>query len=67
LRRSEIATVDVADLLAFNLIDDLRLKQSLLADGDVARRVARTVEAIERVVPLVTAAAQRDSDGPSLN
>jgi Lon protease-like protein len=64
---SEIPTSDVADLLAFNLLDDLALKQALLADGDVARRVARTVAAVDRLVPLVEQAAERGEDRPSLN
>lgn len=64
---SEIPTSDVADLLAFNLLDDLALKQALLADGDVARRVARTVAAIDKLVPLVEQAAERGEDRPSLN
>jgi Lon protease-like protein len=64
---SEIPTPDVADLLAFNLLDDLRLKQALLADGDVVRRVARTIEAIDKLVPVVAEAAKRGEDEPSPN
>ena len=44
-----IATADIADLIAFNFLDDVQLKQSLLADADVHRRVARTVEGFESV------------------
>jgi Lon protease-like protein len=64
---SDIPMPDVADLLAFNLLDDLHLKQSLLADGDAARRVARTVEAINQLAPLLAAEAERCEDRPSLN
>lgn len=64
---TEIPTSDVADLLAFNLVDDLPLKQSLLADGDVVRRVGRTIEAIDKLVPVVAEAASRGEDEPSLN
>jgi Lon protease-like protein len=64
---SDVPTAEVADVLAFNLFDDLRLKQALLEEGDAARRVARTVEAIDRLVRLVTAAAERDKEGPCLN
>src|SRR6478735_1236447 len=35
----QLPTTDVMDLVAFNLIDDVPLKQSLLADGDVRRRI----------------------------
>lgn len=64
---SDIPLPDVADLLAFNLLDDLALKQSLLAEGDVARRVARTVQAIDELVPLVNEVAGPGDDQPSLN
>jgi Lon protease-like protein len=64
---SDLPTSDVADLLAFNLVDDLPLKQSLLADGDVVHRVARTIEAIHHLVPLFAKAAERGNDAPSLN
>jgi uncharacterized protein len=37
------ATVPIADLIAFNYIQDIWFKQSLLADGDVQRRVGRVV------------------------
>ncbi len=39
-------TADIADLAAFNLIEDVELKQALLADVDVRRRVGRVVEAM---------------------
>ena len=32
-------TADIADLAAFNFLEDLQLKQNLLAEGDVRRRV----------------------------
>ena len=34
-----ISTPDAADLIAFNLLDDIPLKQSLLAEPDVRRRI----------------------------
>src|SRR4051812_9085969 len=40
---TSLTTSDLADLIAFNLIEGVELKQSLLADADVARRVARTM------------------------
>lgn len=64
---SDLPTSDVADLLAFNLIDDLALKQSLLADGDVARRVNRTIDALNEIVPLFAKAAERGNEPPCSN
>jgi len=42
-----VATAQVADLIAFNFLDDAAVKQSLLAETDVQRRVARLVEAMQ--------------------
>jgi Lon protease-like protein len=42
-----ILTAEVADLLAFNYLDDVTAKQSCLADRDVRRRVGRVVSALE--------------------
>jgi Lon protease-like protein len=47
----DMATEDVADLLAFNFLDDVAFKQSLLADGDVLGRVGRIVQAVEALRP----------------
>jgi len=45
--RSHLATPDIADLAAFTFLEDVNLKQSLLADGDVRGRVQRTIEALK--------------------
>jgi hypothetical protein len=42
-----IPTAIISDLVAFNFLDHVPLKQSLLADCDVRRRVGRVVEAFE--------------------
>jgi len=42
-----ISTAIISDLVAFNFLDNVPLKQSLLADGDLRRRVGRVVEAFE--------------------
>ena len=42
-------TQDVADVAAFYLLDDLPLKQSLLAECDVVSRVERTVHALQQM------------------
>jgi Lon protease-like protein len=62
-----LPTSDVVDLVAFNLIDDLPLKQSLLADGDVRGRIARTLDAVARLHPPVPAAYFRLPTNPSAN
>ena len=46
---SPISTSDIADLLAFNLLDDAAVKQSLLADGDALSRVGRVIDLLEAV------------------
>jgi len=53
---SPIPTADVADLIAFNFLEDVDLKQSLLADADVRRRVNRTVDAFESLHSALQAA-----------
>ena len=62
-----LPTSDVADLIAFNLIDDVPLKQSLLADGDVRRRIARTLEALSQIHPTLPAAYFKMPTHPSVN
>lgn len=42
-----IGTDVICDLVAFNFLDHISLKQSLLAECDVRRRVGRIVEAFE--------------------
>jgi Lon protease-like protein len=64
---SPLATADIVDLIAFNFLEDLELKQSLLADTDVRHRVGRTVRALEDLVPMLLP-SQRDSGSrPSMN
>lgn len=42
-----LGTAIISDLIAFNFLDDVPLKQSLLTDCDVRRRVGRIVDAFE--------------------
>jgi len=51
--RSTIPTAAIADLLAFNVLSDdqVAVKQALLAEGDVKRRVWGTVEAVSSLRP----------------
>ena len=44
---SDLPTPDVADLAAFTFVENIGLKQALLGEVDVRRRVVRTVEALE--------------------
>jgi Lon protease-like protein len=44
---SPLPTADILDIAAFNLLDDVRLKQSLLADGNIRARIDRAIDAIE--------------------
>jgi hypothetical protein len=54
LLRSPARTDDLADLIAFHLLEDVSLKQSVLADGDVRRRVNRLLCALNQLErPLV--------------
>ena len=65
---SPLPTADIADLIAFNLLDDVALKQSLLAETDVKRRVGRVIaalEAIELVKPPISAPV--GTENPNLN
>ena len=48
--KAPLATPVVADLAAFTFLEDVPLKQSLLAEVDVRHRVARTVAALEELV-----------------
>jgi Lon protease-like protein len=63
----QLPTTDVMDLVAFNLIDDVPLKQSLLADGDVRRRIETTLDALTALHPPIPAAYFRMSTNPSPN
>jgi hypothetical protein len=58
----------VADLAAFTFLDDVPLKQSLLEDVDVRRRVGRTVAALQQLVATLPQAIYAPSPAdPRLN
>jgi Lon protease-like protein len=46
-----VSTADVADLIAFNFLDDIQLKQNLLAEMDERTRIARLLLALEANPP----------------
>lgn len=58
-----IRTSDVADVMAFSLIEDVGFKQHLLCEGDVVARVRRVADELDRLFP---DAMSRDVR-PSLN
>jgi Lon protease-like protein len=64
---SPLTTADIADLIAFNFLEDLELKQSLLADTDIRHRVGRTVRALEDLVPMLLPGDRSGGSHPSMN
>jgi Lon protease-like protein len=64
---SHLCTSDAADLLAFNFIEDIDVKQSILADGDVIRRVAKIVSALETALPLLESSCRSVGHEISMN
>jgi hypothetical protein len=62
-----MCTSDVADLAAFNLIDDIALKQALLAATDVRRRVARIADALEGLAQQLNPGLAGFPEDPSEN
>jgi len=67
LLASALTTIEVADLLAFNLLDDVATKQLLLAETDVRRRVGRIISLVEDLCPMLQALARRQSRTQSMN
>ena len=67
LLASPLPTVDLADLIAFRFLDSIVLKQSLLAEADVRRRIARTIDAFEALRAASHAAPFVFTRDPSLN
>jgi Lon protease-like protein len=64
---SPLPTADIADLAAFNLLEDATVKQSLLAETDVVARVGRVIRALKSVEIVKPTAAVPRVDQPSLN
>jgi uncharacterized protein len=63
-----VPTAIITDLIAFNFLEDVGLKQSLLADAHPARRVARVVDAFEAMYSVLQSAAPTPfCPNPSLN
>lgn len=62
-----VRTADVADLVAFNYIEDVALKQSLLEEPDVRHRVRRIVDVVEGNQPALQLAYLRETADPEMN
>jgi Lon protease-like protein len=63
-----VPTEVIADLVAFNFLDDVPLKQSFLSDCKVRRRVNRIVQAFEAVQSVLQPAGPFNfCNDPSLN
>jgi hypothetical protein len=66
LLSTPLPTPDIADLIAFNFLEDVKLKQSLLAETDVQKRVSQIVRAFEESHPALQPVAAGPRK-PSLN
>jgi Lon protease-like protein len=64
---SPLPTAEIADLIAFSFLDDLCLRQALLADGDVKRRVGRTIGALTAAVSQLSPDLLEAARVPGLN
>ncbi len=62
-----LPTADIADLIAFHLLDDVPLKQSLLAECDVRRRVKGIVDAVRNLNPAQPLGWPRYGKEPGVN
>jgi len=67
LLSSPLTTSAIADIAAFSFIEDIILKQSLLADVDVRKRVSRTLEALESSRQSLAVSAMRSVQEPGMN
>jgi len=64
---SPVSTSDIADLIAFNLFDDVAEKQSLLENADARLRVPRVIQQLETLRPRLEAQGRRMATRPGLN
>ena len=56
---SSLSTAEVVDLIAFSVLDDVRVKQSLLAQTDPRKRAHRVIAALEQLRPLLEAYSRK--------
>jgi Lon protease-like protein len=64
---SSMPTGVVADLIAFHALNAIALKQSLLAETDVAKRVARVISALAAALPVMEVASRGISASGNYN
>jgi len=64
---SSMTTAAIADLVAFSFLEDVGLKQQLLAEPDILARVRRVIEAMDNLRPRVQAVTDARASGPSMN
>jgi uncharacterized protein len=50
---SDLPTREVADLIAFHVLDNVALKQALLAEPDAGRRANRLLAALDAALPIL--------------
>jgi Lon protease-like protein len=67
LLSTPLATPELADLIAFSFLDDVTLKQSLLAEADVARRISTTLDELDQQRPVEIAPSVRAYRHPGVN
>ena len=63
---SHVSTTDIVDLVGFNLIDEVHVKQQLLSEPDPRKRANRVVGILERMQILSTP-SDEDFDANQLN
>ena len=63
----DVPTAAIADLIAFNFIDDVKLKQFLLSEADVARRVGYVARAMEGLAAALGATPANRFKNPGMN
>jgi uncharacterized protein len=64
---SHLTTADIVDLIAFNLLEDLLLKQRLLAEPDPRRRARHVLAALETMRPATAYSPDKSQHDANLN
>ncbi len=64
---SPLSTSDVVDLIAFNLLQNVPLKQALLAEADPSRRISRLIAALEEALPAIETVSAERGDRTVMN
>ena len=67
LLATPINTPDIADILAFNLLEDIPTKQELLEDGDVPHRISRLIQELTRLSSTFNSALRGYPADPGMN